>query len=45
MNGAVGVTAQTRIEENKQRVLDVAQEFVDRFTDPEMVHSMPSAIR
>lgn len=40
-----GVVAEKRIEENRQRILDVAQEFVDRFTSPEMVSSMPPVIR
>ena len=39
------VTAETRIEENRQRILDVSQEFVDRFTDPENVRKMPKVIR
>lgn len=40
-----GITAEKRIEENRQRILDVAQEFVDRFTDEKMVTSMPPVIR
>lgn len=34
-----------RIEENRQRILDVAQEVIDRFTSPDMVELMPREIR
>jgi hypothetical protein len=33
------------VEENRQRVLEVAQEFVDTFTSPEMVEKMPREIK
>ena len=40
-----GVKAEVRVEENRQRVMDVAQEFIDRFTSDEMVEKMPRALR
>ena len=40
-----GAIAETRVEENRQRVLDVAQELVDRFISSEMVDTMPTPIR
>jgi len=40
-----GAAAETRIEENRQRILDVAQEFVDTFTDEKSINEMPPAIR
>ena len=40
-----GAIAETRVEENRQRVLDVAQEIVDRFICKEMVDAMPAPIR
>ena len=40
-----GAIAETRVEEKRQRVLDVAEEIVDRFICKEMVDAMPAPIR
>ena len=37
--------AEQRIQENRLRILDVAQKFVDRFTSYEAVESMPAPLR
>ena len=39
------VNKQTRLEENRRRVMDITQEFIDRFTSQEMIDEMPRPIR
>lgn len=39
------VNKQTRLEENRRRVMDITQEFIDRFTSQEMMDEMPRPIR
>ena len=36
---------ETRIQENRQRIIDMAQELVDSFTSTAAIRSMPIPIR
>ena len=40
-----GPKASVMVEENRLRVMDVAQEFIDRFTSVEMVQKMPHEMK